>query len=210
MVESRVVLHSRRQHGGPQVKRLVRTAPPRRAVPFQAAEPRVCEVRTRHGSLIRAFDSNPRLSQSGVNMTANIARRLRTAMMIMMLCIPVSLSYEFIESGVISFIGLAIGIALAMPLALLEESTFDERMRRLPFSAAVLGEVPHLRWIPRRRIPVGRPHRRFDGGPDDGGLLGIVHRAVPLPPGAGGVRVTGVPMNPRPSRFLSSRRLFAA
>ena len=60
--------------------------------------------------------------------------------MIMMVCIPVSLSYEFIESGVISFIGLAIGIALAMPLALLEESTFDERMRRLPFSVAVLAK----------------------------------------------------------------------
>ena len=73
-------------------------------------------------------------------MTANTAPRLRTAIMITMVCIPVSLSYEFIESGVISFIGLAIGIALAMPLALLEESTFDERMRRLPFSVAVLAK----------------------------------------------------------------------
>ncbi len=73
-------------------------------------------------------------------MSANTARRLRTAIMIMMVCIPVSLSYEFIESGTISFIGLIIGIALAMPLALLEESSFDERMRRLPFSVAVLAK----------------------------------------------------------------------
>ena len=56
----------------------------------------------------------------------------------MMVCVPVSLSYEFIESGKISYIGLAIGIVLAMPLALLEGSTFDERMRRLPFSVAIL------------------------------------------------------------------------
>ena len=71
-------------------------------------------------------------------MTANTARRLRTAILIMMVCIPVSLSYEFIDTGVVSVIGLVIGIVLAMPLALLEESKFDERMRRLPFSVAVL------------------------------------------------------------------------
>ena len=58
--------------------------------------------------------------------------------MILMVCIPVALSYELIDTGVISFIGLVIGIALAMPLALLEDSKFDERMRRLPFSVAVL------------------------------------------------------------------------
>ena len=68
-----------------------------------------------------------------------------------------------------------------MPLALLEESRFDERMRTSALLGGGLGEVPHLRRIPRRRIPVGRPHRRFDGGPDDGGLLGIVHRAGLLP-----------------------------
>ncbi len=45
-------------------------------------------------------------------MTANTARRLRTAIIIMMVCIPVSLTYEFIESvidveieGKISFVG---------------------------------------------------------------------------------------------------------
>ncbi len=80
-------------------------------------------------------------------MTANTARRFRTAIMIMMVCIPVSLGYEFIDSvidedveGKISFVGLAIGIVLAMPLALLEESKFDERMRRLPFLVAVFAK----------------------------------------------------------------------
>ncbi len=61
--------------------------------------------------------------------------------MIMMVCIPVALGYEFISDRRISVIGLVIGIILAMPLALLEESTFDKRMRRLPFSAAVLAKA---------------------------------------------------------------------
>ena len=73
-------------------------------------------------------------------MTANTARRFRTALILMMVCVPVSLSYEFILDRRISIVGLVIGIALAMPLALLEESTFDERMRRLPFSVAILAK----------------------------------------------------------------------
>lgn len=66
-------------------------------------------------------------------------------MLLMAVCIPVSLGYEFIDSivdngypGRISGIGVFVGIAIAMPLALLEESHFDEWARRLPFSAAVL------------------------------------------------------------------------
>lgn len=80
-------------------------------------------------------------------MTANTTRRLRTAIILMMVCIPVSLCYEFIDSlldeeleGRISFVGVFIGIALAMPLAILEESSFEERLRRLPFSVAVLAK----------------------------------------------------------------------
>ena len=71
-------------------------------------------------------------------MTAHTARRFRTAITIMMVCIPVALVYQFIDEGRITIVGLVIGIALAMPLALLEGSTFDERMRRLPFSVAIL------------------------------------------------------------------------
>ena len=58
----------------------------------------------------------------------------------MMVCIPVALGYEFISDRRISVIGLVIGIVLAMPLALLEESTFDKRMRQLPFSVAMLAK----------------------------------------------------------------------
>ena len=78
-------------------------------------------------------------------MAANATRRLRTAFILMLVCIPVSLSYEFIESALnetvdasVSFVGVFVGIVLALPLALLEESGFDERMRRLPFSVAVI------------------------------------------------------------------------
>ena len=38
------------------------------------------------------------------------------------------------------FIGLYIGILIALPLAILEESSFDERMRRLPFTVAILAK----------------------------------------------------------------------
>jgi hypothetical protein len=50
-------------------------------------------------SLIRLSDSKQSLSQSGVEMTANTVRRFRTAIMIMMVCIPISLSYEYIDTG---------------------------------------------------------------------------------------------------------------
>ena len=90
-------------------------------------------------------------------MTANRTRRLRTAVLIMIVCVPVSLCYEFIDSvidegleGKISFVGVFIGIALAMPLALLEESRFDERS-----------------------IHVHGLGCWFAKGSEDGGLLGV-------------------------------------
>jgi adenylate cyclase len=78
-------------------------------------------------------------------MPVNTRRRIRTALLLMLVCIPVALSYEFLDSvladdtsGKVSFVGVFIGVVLAFPLAVLEESRFDERMRRLPFSVAVL------------------------------------------------------------------------
>ncbi len=74
-------------------------------------------------------------------MSANTTRRLRTAIAIMTVCIPVSLLFEFVADGRVSIAGLVIGMVLATPLALLEESAFDERVRRLPFSVAILAKV---------------------------------------------------------------------
>jgi adenylate cyclase len=59
----------------------------------------------------------------------------------MAVCIPVSLLFEFLAEGWVSFVGVVIGVVLAAPLALLEESAFDERVRRLPFSVAILTKV---------------------------------------------------------------------
>ncbi len=77
-------------------------------------------------------------------MTPNTTRRLRTAVLLTTICVVVSLCYEFVEStltenvGRISLVGVFIGIVLAIPLAILEDSSFDDRMRRLPFSVAIL------------------------------------------------------------------------
>jgi len=59
----------------------------------------------------------------------------------MAVCVPVSLLFELSVDGRVSFPGLVIGLVLATPLALLEESAFDERVRRLPLSVAILTKV---------------------------------------------------------------------
>jgi len=74
-------------------------------------------------------------------MKPNMARRLKIAVKIMMVCVPVSFTYEFIDTGMVSAIGVIIGIMLALPLVILEESRFDERVRRLPFAVAILTKV---------------------------------------------------------------------
>jgi adenylate cyclase len=55
-----------------------------------------------------------------------------------MWCVAVALTYQAIDSGEVSGVGIAVGIALAMPLVLLEESGLDRRMRRHPFSVALV------------------------------------------------------------------------
>jgi adenylate cyclase len=49
--------------------------------------------------------------------------------------------YELIDTGAVSLAAVYIGIGLAMPLVLLEESGFDRRMRRVPFTAALLART---------------------------------------------------------------------
>jgi adenylate cyclase len=71
-------------------------------------------------------------------MTRQHVRLIKTAGSIMMVCVPVALAYEWIDSRALSGVGVMIGVALAMPLILLEESGVDRRTRRLSFSAALL------------------------------------------------------------------------
>lgn len=71
-------------------------------------------------------------------MATSMTRRLKSGLLIMVVCVPVALLYEYLDTRVVSPVGVLIGVLLAMPLAILEESTFDERMQRLPFSLAIL------------------------------------------------------------------------
>lgn len=73
-------------------------------------------------------------------MNTNTARRLRSAFWINLVCVIVALTFQFFDEGFVSIVGVVIGVAIATPLALLEESAFDRRMRRLPFSVAVLAK----------------------------------------------------------------------
>ena len=74
-------------------------------------------------------------------MTRHTTRRIKTAVEIMMVCVPVALTYELIDARVVSSAGVLIGIALAIPLVLLEESGFDRHMKRLPFSTALVARA---------------------------------------------------------------------
>jgi adenylate cyclase len=71
-------------------------------------------------------------------MTRRTTRRIKTTAKITMVCVPVALLYELLDAGVVSIVGVVIGVALAIPLVVLEETGFDRRMKRLPFSVALL------------------------------------------------------------------------
>jgi adenylate cyclase len=111
------------------------------ALPWHICVSQVYRIGAILPSVLQSWITDP----TGVPMPVNTRRRLRTAFLLMLVCVPVALCYEFVEStlaedveGKISFVGLIIGIVLALPLALFEESRFDERMRRLPFAVAVI------------------------------------------------------------------------
>ena len=77
-------------------------------------------------------------------MATSRRRRLRTALWLILVCVPVALGYEYVSwyldlgVGHVSWVGAFIGVVIALPLAVLEESGFDERMRRLPFTVAIV------------------------------------------------------------------------
>jgi adenylate cyclase len=74
-------------------------------------------------------------------MTRTTTRRIRTAVNTVLVCVPIALLYEMLDEGRMSWVGIAIGLALATPLALLEESGFDRRVGRLPFTTSVLAKA---------------------------------------------------------------------
>src|SRR5688572_27406060 len=80
-------------------------------------------------------------SALGRSMTPHTQWRVESAARVTASCVAVSLVYELVDTRGVSFAALYIGIGLAMPLILLEESGFDRRMRRLPFTAALLART---------------------------------------------------------------------
>jgi len=74
-------------------------------------------------------------------MRRHTAWRLKSAGRVAVACVAVSYVYEAIDTRAVSFAGLYVGLGLAMPLVLLEESGFDRRMRRLPFVAALIART---------------------------------------------------------------------
>jgi len=78
-------------------------------------------------------------------MSPRMARRLRSAAPVVVLCVFVAVGWDFVSSllkptigGTEPAIAVVIGVLIALPLILLESSAFAERMRRLPFWATVL------------------------------------------------------------------------
>jgi len=74
-------------------------------------------------------------------MTRHTKWRVESAARVTASCVAVSLVYELVDTRGVSLAAVYIGIGLAMPLILLEESGFDRRMRRLPFTAALLART---------------------------------------------------------------------
>ncbi len=71
-------------------------------------------------------------------MTAQTTRRLRSTFWITAVCVIVSLTYQTVEAGGPGIAGLSIGVGLGLCLALLEESSFSDRIGHLPFTVALL------------------------------------------------------------------------
>ncbi len=81
-------------------------------------------------------------------MTARTARRLRSTFWILVVCVIVSMVYEAISDGRPTIIGVSIGVGLGVCLALLEESSFAQRMGRLPFTVALLAKTATYVLVP--------------------------------------------------------------
>jgi adenylate cyclase len=74
-------------------------------------------------------------------MTRHTKWRVESAARVTVSCVAVSMVYELVDTSAVSFAALYVGVGLAMPLILLEETGFDRRMRRLSFTAALLART---------------------------------------------------------------------
>ena len=80
-------------------------------------------------------------------MTARTARRLRSTFWITVVCVIYGTTFDMLltlyETGVVGrpVFGASIGVGLGLSLALLEHSSFAERMGRLPFTVALLAKT---------------------------------------------------------------------
>ena len=81
-------------------------------------------------------------------MTARTARRLRSTFWITVVCVIVSMAYETVSDGRPTIIGGSIGVGLGVCLAFLEESSFAQRMGRLPFTVALLAKTTTYVLVP--------------------------------------------------------------
>ena len=80
-------------------------------------------------------------------MTARTARRLRSTFWITVVCVIYGTTFDMLltlyETGVVGrpVFGASVGVGLGVCLALLEHSSFAERMGRLPFTVALLAKT---------------------------------------------------------------------
>jgi adenylate cyclase len=77
-------------------------------------------------------------------MSGSATRKVKSAVAIMMVTVPVSILYDYLDlepNTEMTYVSIIIGVFLAAPLVLFDGSAFDEWMRRQPFSVALFARV---------------------------------------------------------------------
>jgi adenylate cyclase len=97
-------------------------------------------------------------------MTPHTEWRVKSGARVIASCVAVSIVYELIDTGGVSLTAAYVGIGLAMPLILLEESDFDRRLRGFPFTVALLARtLAYLASIAAVFMAVGFVTGYFEG-----------------------------------------------
>lgn len=68
-------------------------------------------------------------------------RRFRSLLGLWAVSVPVSVAFEWIGSGDPTMMGVSIGVLLALPLTLYQDTGIDDRLRRLPFTASMVSRA---------------------------------------------------------------------